>query len=74
MRGCAIESRKTFGVAEFGTLRPRATSLVLLLPLGRAAVLHEVRDEVDGEREDDGGVLLRRDRVESLKRGKTEGS
>ena len=48
----------------------RPTSLVLLLPLGRAAVLHEVRDEVDGEREDDRGVLLRRDRVESLKRAK----
>ena len=42
------------------------SSLVLLLSLGRAAVLHEVRDEVDGQREDDGRVLLRRDRVEGL--------
>ena len=46
----------------------RPTSLVFLLSLGRAAVLHEVRDEVDGQREDDGRVLLRRDRVEGLKR------
>ena len=43
-------------------------SLVFLLSLGRAAVLHEVRDEVDGQREDDGRVLLRRNRVEGLKR------
>ena len=46
----------------------RPTSLVFLLSLGCAAVLHEVRDEVDGQREDDGRVLLRRDRVEGLKR------
>ena len=46
----------------------RPTSLVFLLSLGRAAVLHEVRDEVDGQREDDGRVLLRRNRVEGLKK------
>ena len=33
------------------------------------APVEKVRDEVDGEGEDDGRVLLRRDRVERLKRG-----
>ncbi len=36
--------------------------LLLLLP----AVVHELREEVDGQREDDGGVLLRGDGVQGL--------
>ncbi len=45
--------------------------LGLLLVYGRGgrrrlALVEEVGDEVDRQREDDGGVLLRRDRVEGL--------
>jgi len=41
--------------------RPRRCSSVAL-------VGHERGQDVDGQREDDGGVLLRRDRVKGLKR------
>ena len=34
--------------------------------LGRARGLHELRHDVDGDREDDGGVVLRGDAVQGL--------
>ncbi len=43
----------------------------LLLLVGGAVLLEEVRDEVHGHGEDDGRVLLGRDRVERL-RGERE--
>ena len=45
-------------------LVPSLVHLLLLV----CGLVHELRQEVDGQREDDGGVLLGRDGVEGLER------
>ena len=47
-------------------------NLVLLALLLRVLV-HELREEVDGQREDDGGVLLRGDGVQGLDKERGRG-
>ena len=52
-------------------LTRRRRPLVLLLGL---SLLHKVRDEIDRKGEDDGGVLLRGNRIQRLKERPLKGA